>query len=245
MCGIAGILLPPGDQASVETLKAMSDAVAWRGPDDEGQWCEGGVGLAHRRLSIFDLSKAGWQPMSTPDRRYFITYNGEVYNWPEIREELQFRDWRSQTDTETILHAYAALGPDCLHLFNGIFALAIWDREDQELFLARDRAGIKPLFWAERAGTFWFGSEAKAIHAAGFPKKPNMRSIWEFLRWGLIDHGEATFFQGVRSLLPGEYMIPAMPPSISSLYWASFGFFWIASNFVSLNSTALRRSPPT
>ena len=207
MCGIAGILLRSGEQATVEILKAMSDAVAWRGPDDEGQWCEGGVGLAHRRLSIFDLSKAGSQPMSTPDRRYFITYNGEVYNWPEIREELEFQEWQSRTDTETILHAYAERGPDCLQMFNGIFALAIWDRKEQQLFLARDRAGIKPLLWAVRGDAFFFGSEAKAIHAAGFPKNPNMRSIWEFLRWGLIDHGEATFFRGVRALMPGDYMI--------------------------------------
>ncbi len=161
MCGIAGILLPPGGQVRSETLKAMSDAISWRGPDDEGQWCEDGVGLAHRRLSIFDLSKAGWQPMSTPDGRYFITYNGEVYNWPEIRGELDYRDWRSQTDTETILHAYSELGPDCLKLFNGIFALAIWDRKEQELFLARDRAGIKPLLWATHEGAFFFGSAAK------------------------------------------------------------------------------------
>ena len=220
MCGIAGLVLPPDGRAEVETLKAMGDSIAWRGPDDEGQWCERNVGLAHRRLSIFDLSKAGWQPMSTPDARYVISFNGEIYNWPEIRKELKFRDWQSRTDTETVLHAYSERGPTCLQLFNGIFALAIWDRQKSELFLARDRAGIKPLYWATRNGAFYFGSEAKAIHAAGFPKNPNLRTIWEFLRWGLIDHSDATFFEGIQSLMAGDYSLvrPGEPPRTTN-YW--------------------------
>jgi asparagine synthase (glutamine-hydrolysing) len=158
--------------------------------------------------------------MSTPDQRYLITYNGEVYNWPEIRKELRFQDWRSQTDTETILHAFAERGAESLSLFNGIFAFAIWDRKDKQLFLARDRAGIKPLFWAFQDATFFFGSEAKAIHAAGFPKRPEMRSVWEFLRWGIVDHSENTFFEGIRSLMPGQQMVvrPGEAPRITP-YW--------------------------
>lgn len=220
MCGIAGILLPPGAYVLAETLKVMSDAIAWRGPDDEGQWYRHEIGLAHRRLSIFDLSKAGSQPMSTPDGRYVISYNGEVYNWPEIRKELRFREWRSKTDTETILHAYAEWGADCLHRFNGIFALAIWDTKEEKLFLARDRAGIKPLYWSTRDGAFFFASEAKAIHAAGFPKEPDRQTIWEFLQCGLIDHHEMTFFDGIRSLMPGDYMVvrPGGAPRTTT-YW--------------------------
>jgi asparagine synthase (glutamine-hydrolysing) len=167
MCGIAGILHLDSAPVDAGLLPHMTDAIAHRGPDGEGQWAEGPVGLGHRRLAILDLSEAGRQPMSTPDGRYTITYNGEVYNFQELRRELENLGYkfRSHTDTEVILHAFAEWREKALNRFNGMFAFAIWDKKRKELFLARDRYGIKPLYWARRGNIFAFGSEIKAILA--------------------------------------------------------------------------------
>lgn len=184
----------------------MARAIGHRGPDDEGVFCAEGVGLGHRRLSIFDLSAAGHQPMASPDGRYVISHNGEVYNWPEIRGQLKFSAWRSQTDTETILQAYIERGADCLDLFNGMFAFVIWDTKERSLFLARDRVGIKPLLYGEHGGQFYFASEAKAMFAAGFPKQVEEKAIYDYLRWGAIDHGQDTFFKGISCFPQGHWM---------------------------------------
>ena len=165
MCGIAGILHLDGAPASSGVLKKMTDAIAHRGPDGEGQWVDGPVGLGHRRLAIIDLSEAGHQPMISPDHRYVLSYNGEVYNFQELRTELQAAGYwfQSQTDSEVVLHAFAQWGPECVHRFNGMFAYVIWDRKEKTLHLARDRYGIKPLYYAQWGSTFLFGSEQKAI----------------------------------------------------------------------------------
>lgn len=207
MCGIAGILAIQGRPPAAAELQAMNHSLAHRGPDDEGIYIDEPVGLAHRRLSIFDLSAAGHQPMTSSNGRYIITYNGEIYNWPEIRAQLQYKDWRSSTDTETLLQAFIEWGPDCLRQFNGMFALAIWDRQEKCLFLARDRVGIKPLYFATNDGRFLFGSEIKALIVAGLPLAAREETVYDFLRWGLIDHSEATFYDGVRQLKPGHWMI--------------------------------------
>ena len=206
MCGIAGILSIKGQPVSASEIQPMVDALAHRGPNGEGVYCDGEVGFGHRRLAIFDLSEAGRQPMFSPDKRYCISHNGEVYNWPEIRQELENGVWQSLTDTETILHAYMERGPHCLEMFNGMFATAIWDKENKELFLARDRVGIKPLYYGQYEGRIYFGSEMKALFAAGFPKEANYPLIYDFLRWGLIDHSTETFFKGITCLPPGRYM---------------------------------------
>jgi asparagine synthase (glutamine-hydrolysing) len=165
MCGIAGIFNLNGEPVSPVLLRRMTDSIAHRGPDGEGFYTDSFIGLGHRRLAIIDLSPAGHQPMVTPDRQYALTYNGEIYNFQELRAELQAlgHTFHSKTDSEVVLQGYAEWGPDCLHRFNGMFAFAIWDKTRQELFLARDRYGIKPLYYAFWGNTFIFGSEQKAI----------------------------------------------------------------------------------
>ncbi len=156
-----------GERVEPGTLRAMTDAISHRGPDGEGVYVGGPIGLGHRRLAIIDLSEAGAQPMHSADGRYSITYNGEVYNFKELRRELEELGCRfkSTSDTEVVLAAYAIWGKACVKRFNGMFALGIWDARKQALFLARDRYGIKPLYYAFFGDTFLFGSEQKAILA--------------------------------------------------------------------------------
>jgi asparagine synthase (glutamine-hydrolysing) len=165
MCGIAGIFNLNGEPVSPVQLRRMTDVIAHRGPDGEGFFTEGSIGLGHRRLAIIDLSPAGHQPMATSDGRYIITYNGEVYNFQELRIQLESQGYhfRSRTDTEVILYAYAHWGADCVKLFNGMFAFVIWDKLKKELFFARDRYGIKPLYYSQKSCIFIFSSEVKAI----------------------------------------------------------------------------------
>ena len=149
MCGIAGILNFNQQLVSQDKIVAMTNIIAHRGPDGDGHYLDGAVGLGHRRLAIIDLSSAGHQPMNTQDRRYFITYNGEIYNFKQLRIELEALGYifHSNTDTEVVLNSYAEWGERCLDKFNGMFAFAIWDKKEKKLFLARDRYGIKPLYY--------------------------------------------------------------------------------------------------
>jgi asparagine synthase (glutamine-hydrolysing) len=167
MCGIVAIL--NGDDAPVEpgVLRAMTDAVAHRGPDGEGYYTDAAVGLGHRRLAILDVSPAGHQPMVTRDGRFAITYNGEIYNFQELRSELLAlgHTFRSRTDTEVVLSAWQAWGPACVTRFNGMFAFVVWDARERALFLVRDRFGIKPLYYARWGSTFVAASEQKALLA--------------------------------------------------------------------------------
>jgi len=165
MCGIAGIFNLNGEPVSQVILRKMTDAIAHRGPDGEGFYIDSFIGLGHRRLAIIDLSPAGHQPMATEEGNYIITYNGEVYNFQELRVELMTlgHKFTSKTDTEVVLHAYVQWGNDCIKRFNGMFAFGIWDKTRQELFLARDRYGIKPLYYTIVGHTFIFASEQKAI----------------------------------------------------------------------------------
>ena len=165
MCGIAGILNLNGEPVSPVLLRRMTDIIAHRGPDGEGFYINKCVGLGHRRLAIIDPSPAGHQPMITEDERFVLTYNGEVYNFQELRLRLETLGYqfRSKTDTEVVLHAYVEWGDECVKYFNGMFAFAIWDNLNQELFLARDRYGIKPFYYVYTGNTFLFASEQKAI----------------------------------------------------------------------------------
>jgi asparagine synthase (glutamine-hydrolysing) len=167
MCGIAGIFNLNGEAVSPVILRKMADAIAHRGPDGEGFYTDRFVGLGHRRLAILDLSPAGHQPMMTADGQFVISYNGELYNFYELRAELEALGYRfrSQCDTEAMLYAYAAWGERCVERFNGMFAFVIWDKARQQLFLARDRFGVKPLYYTQQGQTFLFGSEIKAILA--------------------------------------------------------------------------------
>jgi len=165
MCGICGIFNLNGEPVSPVTLRKMTDAIAHRGPDGEGFYIDSFIGLGHRRLAIIDLSPAAHQPMITQNGQFAISYNGEIYNFQELRVELEALGclFRSRTDTEVVLHAYSKWGPKCVQRFNGMFAFVIWDKSRQELFIARDRYGIKPLYYTFVGNYFLFGSEQKAI----------------------------------------------------------------------------------
>jgi asparagine synthase (glutamine-hydrolysing) len=209
MCGICGII--PDNRERIVSggqLLAMRDALMHRGPDDAGQYLAPGVALGSRRLAILDLSPRGHMPMSTPGGRYWIAYNGEVYNYRELRSSLlgDANPFRSNTDTEVLVRLYAANGPAMLERLNGMFALAIWDNEERSLFLARDRMGIKPLYYAHHEETLYFASEEKALFAAGVPAQFD-HSVWPELLCFRYLAGERTPFKGVRRLLPGHYTI--------------------------------------
>ena len=165
MCGIAGIFNMDGAPVSPVEIRHMTDAIAHRGPDSEGFYLDTFVGLGHRRLAILDLSRAGHQPMTAGDGNFTLTYNGEIYNYREIRSQLEScgHCFHSQTDSEVVLHAYMEWGKECVTHFNGMFAFVLWDKTRQQLFLARDRYGIKPLYYTFCGNSFLFGSEQKAI----------------------------------------------------------------------------------
>ena len=203
MCGIAGVLHLNGEPASSVILKRMTDAIAHRGPDGEGQYVDGPFGLGHRRLAIIDLSEAGHQPMATEDGRFVIAYNGEVYNFNELRVELEASGYRfhSRTDSEVVLKALAHWGEAALTRFNGMFALALWDKRNKELLLARDRYGIKPLYYVQAGNTFLFGSEVKAILA-----DPAYRT--EMDREGLLEYLTFQNFFTDRTLFKGVHLLP-------------------------------------
>lgn len=183
MCGIAGIVDLRGRPVSPLDVQRMTDAIAHRGPDGEGQWVEDNVGIGHRRLSIIDLSPAGHQPMISPDHRYVLSYNGEIYNFQEIRLELEAKGYwfRSRTDSEVVLHAFAEWGSECVNRFNGMFAFAIWDRREKTLTLARDRYGIKPVYYARWGDLLLFASEQKAIlEHSGSKKVLDTKALLEY-----------------------------------------------------------------
>jgi len=208
MCGIAGILNTDGRPVAEDVLKKMTDVIAHRGPDDEGVYVDGSVGLGHRRLSIIDLSSAGHQPMLSPDGRYVISYNGEIYNFQELRKELAALgyEFRSRTDTEVLLYAYVEWGARALERLNGMFAFAVWDRRERELFLARDRYGIKPLYYVRLGDAFVFGSEVKAlcVHPA-YRQGVDKEALLEYFTFQNL-FTDRTLFEGVRLLPAGTYM---------------------------------------
>lgn len=208
MCGITGLINFNGDAVSPVILKQMTNAIAHRGPDGEGHWIEGNVGLGHRRLAIIDLSPAGHQPMISADHRYILSYNGEIYNYRELRTDLEAEGvwFRSQTDSEVVLCALARWGTDALLKFNGMFALALWDRKEQTLLLARDRYGIKPVYYSEQSGRFAFGSEQKAITAQpGFRRVLNKPALLEYFTFQNI-FTDQTLLQDIRILPAGHFL---------------------------------------
>jgi len=208
MCGVAGFINFNQEPASPALLKRMTDAVAHRGPDGEGQWTQGGVAIGHRRLSVIDLSPLGRQPMKTADGRFILSYNGEVYNFKEIRAQLEGQGihFRSQTDSEVVLQALAKWGSAALHMFNGMFALAFWDTEEERLLLARDRYGIKPMYFARQGDRFWFASEQKAIVAdSTFRRDLNLPALLEYMTFQNI-LTDQTLLQDISLLPAGHYM---------------------------------------
>lgn len=208
MCGITGIFNLNGEPASPVILRQMTDAIAHRGPDGEGFYVDSFVGLGHRRLAIIDLSPAGHQPMMTSDGQFILSYNGEIYNFQELRLKLETLGYqfRSRCDSEVLLYAYAEWGPDCLNRFNGMFAFAIWDRSRQELFLARDRYGVKPLYYTQQGQTFLFGSEIKAILAHPvYQTSLDMEALLEYFTFQNF-FTDRTLFANVKLLPAGTFM---------------------------------------
>ena len=225
MCGIAGILgfsdnFPVGE----DLVGLMSDTLVHRGPDDSGTWHEPGgrVAFGHRRLSIVDLSPAGHQPMSNEDGSVWITYNGEVYNHAALRGELEAKGhhYRSNTDTESIVHLYEEEGPRCVERLEGMFALGIWDGRRRELFLARDRVGVKPLYYAQMPHGLLFGSEIKALVAhPSFAAELDEESLFHYLTFAFAPTPR-TMFRGVHKIAPAERMTIKSDGSVErDIYW--------------------------
>jgi asparagine synthase (glutamine-hydrolysing) len=207
MCGIAAILTRPGELAHEGVLRLMGEAIAHRGPDDHGSHVDGPVGLASRRLSVIDVTPAGHQPMQTGDRRLTIVYNGELYNFRELREELVAcgHDFRSHTDTEVVLLAYREWGRACVGRFNGMFACAIWDRDERSLFVARDRYGVKPLYWARAGDDLLLGSEIKCfLQHPAFRARLSPEHLLEYFTFQNL-FTDGTLFDGVRMFPPGSH----------------------------------------
>ncbi len=222
MCGIAGILkLDPRARVEEERLRKMCDSIRHRGPDDAGVWIDGPIGLGHRRLSIVDVA-AGHQPMHNQDGQVWITFNGEIYNHPELqpRFEAAGHRYRTRCDTETILHAYEEDADACVERLDGMFAFALWDGSRKRLLLARDRLGIKPLYYAITPTEVLFGSEIKAILAAGGIRPELHRDVVpEYLANRFIA-GDETFFRGIRKLLPGRTLSWSAPKGFEERrYW--------------------------
>jgi len=245
MCGIAGIISPGG--FDLQTLIEMTNLVSYRGPDGFGvaygrpgkeepievchqEWhgetsCRPLVGLGSRRLAILDVSVLGNQPMQTSNGEYCITFNGEVYNYKEVRIELEAKGYRfgTSTDTEVILRAYEEWGEGCLDHFNGMWSFAIWDRPRQRLFCARDRFGVKPFYYAIVNESFYLASEIKQIlHASEMARVANSKAVFNFLEWGLVDNTAETFFEDVHQLPAGCWLMldleKPLEPKIRS-YW--------------------------
>lgn len=224
MCGIAGIISPK--EVPLTMIGPMTRVQAHRGPDgerfafiDANGSCHitdqpncdkpACVALGHRRLAIIDTSTAGLQPMASTDGDYVICYNGEVYNYVELRDELVALGYQFQTatDTEVVLTAYREWKEGAFSRFNGMWALAIWDKRRQELILSRDRFGVKPLHFTHNEGTLHFASEIKGLLAAGANRKLNRERAADFLRWGTVNHTNETFFDGIHSFPPGHYVV--------------------------------------
>ncbi|MBK1849820.1 asparagine synthase (glutamine-hydrolyzing) [Marinobacter sp. 1-4A] len=229
MCGLAGFLRTtstPDREAHEGWLNAMGQAIIHRGPDAGAVWLDDAVGLVHRRLSILDLSEAGTQPMVSASERYVIAYNGEIYNFQELRSDLinQGHSFRTRTDTEVLLALYEIHGPECLKLLNGMFALSIWDRTARKLFLARDRLGKKPLYFYEANGHFAFASELKALTPAPFVKTElRFDAIKDFFAYQYVPDPK-TIYKNIHKLAPGYWLETDGTHTHQEQYWdVSFG----------------------
>jgi asparagine synthase (glutamine-hydrolysing) len=208
MCGIAGLVQLDGGAVTPETVAAMNATIAHRGPDDNGVWVQGPVGLGNRRLAIIDLSPAGHQPMCNEDGQVVITYSGELYNFRDLRKVLEpaGHRFRSNSDTEVLIHAYEEYGTGCLERFNGHFAFALWDGARKRLLLARDRFGTHPLYYYVDGKRLIFGSEVKAILACrDVPVEMEIRALDEYLTFQNV-LTDLTLFRGVRLLPPGCFL---------------------------------------
>ena len=227
MCGIAGIInIQPNRAIEVREVKTMTDAIVHRGPDGGGQWVneKGNVGLGHRRLSIIDLSDSASQPMHYLDR-YTIVFNGEIYNYIELKSSLEKQGYtfRSESDTEVLLALYDQQKQNCLNFLDGMFAFAIWDELSQQLFCARDRFGEKPFYYTVQQGRFYFGSEMKALWAVGIRKDTNETMMYNYLVSGYVENPESikdTFYHNTYKLPPASSLLIKDGEISIHTYWS-------------------------
>lgn len=229
MCGINGIIGIADISIAEKKIKAMSDAMKHRGPNDEGFYVDKNIALGHRRLSIIDLSSAGHQPMSSSDGRYQLIFNGEIYNYKELKFELQrivqgsnkaAYIFGTNTDSEVIIAAFIRWGIDCVKHFNGMFAFAIWDTQLKQLFIARDRLGIKPLYYFMSNGVFAFSSEIRSLLASTIiPKKIDEKNLVDYLRYQTV-HAPNTLVKGVKMLMPGHTIEMKENDFFINKYWS-------------------------
>jgi len=208
MCGINGFTWSDPD-----LLKKMNSVTKYRGPDDEGEFNDNNVSLGHTRLSIIDLSPKGHQPMCNEDETIWLTFNGEIYNFYEIKEDLikAGHVFKSHTDSEVIIHAYEQYGMECLHRFNGMWAFCIYDKKRDLLILSRDRFGVKPLYYHRAEGNIIFSSMISAILTHKVERKPDLSVIMEYLAFNLLNHDTRTFFKDIWSLEPGSFLLFNLP----------------------------------
>lgn len=220
MCGITGIV---GSEATETKLAAMLHAQKHRGPDATGEFLQPEtVALGHNRLSIIDLSDCANQPFTDHSGRYVMVFNGEIYNYLELREELRGQyDFTTQSDTEVLLAAWTIFGAAMLHKLNGMFALAIWDKETQSLFAARDRFGVKPFNYTIKDGNLYFSSEIKAIHAAGIPALPDEKVWASYLVYGDYGQPDETFWKDIKQL-PGGFWLEWHQGNLTMGQWYDF-----------------------
>jgi len=218
MCGIAGFL---GARASEAAKAAALASIAHRGPDDEGVYQDGSVCLLHRRLSILDVTDRGHQPMVDPDTGVAIVFNGEIYNFRELKAKHGDAGYRTGSDTEVVLRLYIERGLDCVEELRGMFAIAIWDPRNQKLHLIRDRFGIKPVYWHMGSNGIAFGSEIKALLALGVKARLDYETVYDYLAHGLLAHSPRTFFQGVEALPPGSILTCSVGSAPTRrIYWS-------------------------
>lgn len=222
MCGIAGVIDFSGAPVDQDVVRRMTRTLAHRGPDDEGYHFEPGVGLGHRRLSILDLSACGHQPMCNENGTVWVAYNGEIYNFRELKRELSQHGhtFRSESDTEVLIHGYEQWGDACWERLDGFFAVALWDRKERRLVLVRDPFGIKPLFYAARGERVVFGSELKALLASGFiDRTVDLQSLSHYFTYAYTP-GPDAIIAGVRHVPPGESVTLTPAATKARRFWA-------------------------
>jgi asparagine synthase (glutamine-hydrolysing) len=221
MCGIAGIYnFKSREAVSSSLLKAMTDALVHRGPDDEGFYASGPIGLGHRRLSIIDL-EGGHQPLANEDETVWVVFNGEIYNFGELHEDLVKRGhtFKTRSDTEVIVHLYEEEGEKCFEKFRGMFAIAIWDARNRKLLLARDRVGKKPLFYFYNGSKIAFASELKAIlEVPGVPREIDPEAVSDYFSFLYIP-APKSIFKNIRKVLPGHYLVASKDGIRETEYW--------------------------
>jgi len=209
MCGLAGIYTRAERSVDLDALVRMRESMHSRGPDGAGLWSDQaeGIGLAHRRLAIIDLSERGAQPMALPERDLQVVFNGEIYNHPELRAWCESRGARyvSGSDTETLLHLYALEGREFVKRLRGMFAFALWDGRTKTLLLARDPLGIKPLYYAESGGSLYFASQVKALLAGGVDDRPSPAGVVSFLSWGYVTDPH-TWYRSIKAIPAGSFL---------------------------------------